>query len=116
MPETPHAVGPNRSTGEGMGTGSEEGGRSMNLCSPEEDWQEARRLWNEGSWLGKTKQDNHMVEEGAGVPEGKKSKEVILKRTDPKDSNRDFRGGSQGAESPKGLSGGWAGRGGAMTS
>lgn len=109
MPKTPCAVGLNRSTGEGLDTGSEGGGRFMNLCSPEEDCQEARRLWNERSWLGKTKQNNHTVEEEAGVPEGKKSKEVILKRTDPKDSNGGFRGGSQGTESPRdSVEGGWA--------
>lgn len=68
-----------------MGTGSEGGGRSRNLSSPQEDRQEARRLRKEGSWLGK--QNNHTGEEEVGDPEGKKSKEVILKRADPKDSN-----------------------------
>lgn len=67
----------------------------MTFSLQEKDWRGARRYWNEGILARKKK--NHIVEEEAGDPKGKKSKEVILKRADPKESTGRFRDGSQGA-------------------
>lgn len=106
-----------------MHAGSARKGRAMNLSSPERRLARGKEALERGILTRKkkkkkqnqnqpNKKPNHTVEEEVADPEGKKSKEVILKGADLKDSNWGFRVGSQDVKiyRSKGLSGGGDGQ------
>lgn len=68
---------------EGMEIGSGGEGRSMNLSPQERSWEGARRHWNE---VALARKKSYTAEEDADDPEGRKSRQVILKRADLQES------------------------------
>lgn len=82
----------------GVGTGSGREGRSVNLSPPGQKTGEGpRRCWSEGILAREKKKKSHR-RRGGRDPERKKSRQVIMKGADLKESTRASETGASGLE------------------